>query len=65
VLAVCGQDSPNRFLVNELVIPGRITIYPMDSKCWQSAAKYPPDGNKSRIPYSEGSIPHKHSFLKF
>jgi hypothetical protein len=27
--------------------------------------KNPLDGNKSRIPYSEGSFPHKHNFLKF
>jgi hypothetical protein len=65
VLAVRGQDSSGRFIVNELVIPGRITIYPMEGECWQSADKNPPDGNKSRIPYSEGSLPQKHNFLKF
>jgi hypothetical protein len=27
--------------------------------------KNPPDGNKSRIPYLEESLPHKHNFLKF
>jgi hypothetical protein len=27
--------------------------------------KNPPDGNNSRIPYSEESLPHKHIFLKF
>jgi hypothetical protein len=27
--------------------------------------KNPPDSNKSRIPYSEGSLPRKHNFLKF
>jgi hypothetical protein len=27
--------------------------------------KNPPDDNKSRIPYSEGSLPHKNNFLKF
>jgi hypothetical protein len=27
--------------------------------------KNPPDGNNSRIPYSEGSLPPKHNFLKF
>jgi hypothetical protein len=26
--------------------------------------KNPPDGNNSRIPYSEGSSPPKHNFLK-
>jgi hypothetical protein len=25
----------------------------------------PPEGNNSRIPYSEGSLPPKHNFLKF
>jgi hypothetical protein len=28
-------------------------------------SKSPPDGNNSRIPDSEGSLPHKHNFLKF
>jgi hypothetical protein len=28
-------------------------------------SKSPPDGNNSRIPYSGGSLPHKHNFLKF
>jgi hypothetical protein len=65
VLAVRGQDSSGRFLVNKLVIPGRIIIYPMEAECWQSAEKNPPNDNKSRIPYSEGSLPHKHIFLKF
>jgi hypothetical protein len=36
-LAVRGQDSSGRFIVNELVIPGRITIYPMEGEWWQSA----------------------------
>jgi hypothetical protein len=27
--------------------------------------KNPLDGNKFRTPYSEGSLPHKHNFLKF
>jgi hypothetical protein len=30
-----------------------------------SWTKNPPDGNKSRIPDSEGSLPRKHNFLKF
>jgi hypothetical protein len=58
VLAVRGQDSSGRFLVNELVIPGRASV-------GSPRTKNPPDGNKSRIPYSEGSLPHKHNFLKF
>jgi hypothetical protein len=37
VLAVHRKDSFGRFLVNELVINGRITIYPMEGECWQSA----------------------------
>jgi hypothetical protein len=97
VLAVRGRDSTGGFLVNKLVIPSRITIYPMEGECWQSADKilpvdsssmswlfpaeslfFPgrasvgsprtknsPDDNKSRIPYSERSLPHKHNFLKF
>jgi hypothetical protein len=28
-------------------------------------SKSPADGNNSRIPYSKGSLPHKHNFLKF
>jgi hypothetical protein len=27
--------------------------------------KNPPDGNHSRIPYLEGSLPHKDNFFKF
>jgi hypothetical protein len=65
VLAVHGQYSSGIFLVNKLIILGRITIYPMEGECWQSADKNLPDGNKSRIPYSEGSLLHKHNFLKF
>jgi hypothetical protein len=65
VLAVRGQDSSGRFLINELVIPGRINIYPMEGECWRPWTKNPPYSNKSMIPYWEGSIPHKHNFLKF
>jgi hypothetical protein len=36
-LAVRGRDSSSGFLVFELVIPGRITIYPVEGECWQSA----------------------------
>jgi hypothetical protein len=32
VLAVRGRDSSGRFFVNELAIPGRITIYPMEAE---------------------------------
>jgi hypothetical protein len=51
----------------------------LEGECWQSAdkmqmgrasvgsprTKNPPDGNKFRILYSEGSFPHKDNFLKF
>jgi hypothetical protein len=30
-------NSSSGFLVYELVIPGRITIYPVEGECWQSA----------------------------
>jgi hypothetical protein len=36
-LAVRGRDSSGGFLVYELVIHGRITIYPVEGECWQSA----------------------------
>jgi hypothetical protein len=39
VLAVRGQNSFGGFHVYELVIPGRITIYPVKGECWQSADK--------------------------
>jgi hypothetical protein len=65
VLAVRGRNFYGGFHVYELVIPGGITIYPVEGECWQSADKILPDGNKFRIPYSEGSLPRKHNFLKF
>jgi hypothetical protein len=37
--AECSQRKPHsygRFHVYELVIPGRITIYPVEDECWQS-----------------------------
>jgi hypothetical protein len=61
VLAVRGRDSPRGFLVYELEISGRITIYSVGSP----RMKNPPDGNNSRIPYSEKFLPHKQNFLKF
>jgi hypothetical protein len=36
-LAVRGRNSSGGFLVFELVIPGRITISPVEGECWQSA----------------------------
>jgi hypothetical protein len=47
VLAVRRQDSFGGFLVNKLVIPGRITIYPMEGKCWQCADKILPIDSSS------------------
>jgi hypothetical protein len=64
VLAVHGRNSSGAFLIYELVIPARITIYPVEGECWQSADKNLPVGNNSRIPSSEGSLPHKHNFFK-
>jgi hypothetical protein len=46
-----------------VTIPGFFTL--VVCECWRTAFKSPPDGNNSRIPYSEGSLPHKHNFLKF
>jgi hypothetical protein len=50
MLAVRRQDSSGGFLVNKLVIPGRITIYPMEGSVGSPRMKNPPDGNRSRIP---------------
>jgi hypothetical protein len=36
-LAVCGRNSYGGFHIYELVIPGGITIYPVEGECWQSA----------------------------
>jgi hypothetical protein len=41
-----------------MVIPGRITIFLVKA----SIGSY---GNNARIPYSEGSLPPRHIFLKF
>jgi hypothetical protein len=57
VLAVRGRHSSGGFLVYELVVPGASVGSPRK--------KNPPDGNKSGIPYSEGSLPSKHNFLIF
>jgi hypothetical protein len=37
VLAVRGRNSSGGFLAYELVIPGRITIYPVEGEGWQNA----------------------------
>jgi hypothetical protein len=36
-LAVRGRNSSGGFFVYELVIPGRITIYPVEGEGWQFA----------------------------
>jgi hypothetical protein len=48
-------------LVYELVIPG----IPRRASVGSPRTKNPPDGNNSKIPYSEGYLPLKHNFLKF
>jgi hypothetical protein len=47
-----------------MAIPGRITI-PWRASVGSPRAKNPLNGNNSRIPHSEGSLPHKHNFFKF
>jgi hypothetical protein len=46
------------FLAESLFIPWRASV-------GSPQTKNPPDGNKSRIPYLEGSLPLRHNFLKF
>jgi hypothetical protein len=58
VLAVRGRDSSGGFLVYELVIPCGVQLF------GSPRTKNPTDGKKSRINYSEGSLPHMHNFLK-
>jgi hypothetical protein len=65
VLAVRGRDSSSGFLIYELVIRGRSLFIPWRASVDSPRMKNPPDGNKSRIPYSEGSLPHQNNFLKF
>jgi hypothetical protein len=65
VLAVHGRNSSDGFFIYEQVVPSRITIYPWRASVGSLRMKNPPDGNKFRIPYLEGSLPHKHNFFKF
>jgi hypothetical protein len=65
VLAVCGQDSSGGFLVNKLVIPAESLFIPWRANVGSPGTKKTPDDNKPRIPYSDGSLPHKHKLLKF
>jgi hypothetical protein len=64
VLAVRGRNSSGGSLFFELVIPGRITISPVEGSVGSPRTKNPLNGNYSRIPYSKGSLPRKHNFLK-
>jgi hypothetical protein len=59
VLAVRGRNSSGGFLVDELVIPGRITR----ASVGIPGMKNPPDGNKSMITYYEGFLPPMNFFL--
>jgi hypothetical protein len=65
VLTVCGLNSCGGFFAFELVIPGRITIYPWWGGDVSLQMKNPTVGNKSRISYYEGSLQPKNIFLKF
>jgi hypothetical protein len=47
VLAVRRQNSSGGFLIYELVIPGGITIYPVESECCQSANEILPVDSSS------------------
>jgi hypothetical protein len=52
----CWQ-SADEILPVSLFLPWRASVS-------SPRTKNPPEGNNSRIPYSEGSIPRKHNFLK-
>jgi hypothetical protein len=56
--------SSGGFLVYE-EFPAESLFIPWKASVGSPRTKNPPDGNKSRIPYSEGSLLHKHNFLKF
>jgi hypothetical protein len=47
-----------KFQAESLFIPWRASV-------GSPRTKNPPDGNNSRIPYSEGYLPPKHNCLKF
>jgi hypothetical protein len=59
VLAVSGRNSSGGFLVfaESLFLPWRASV-------GSPQTKNPTDGNNSRIPYWQGSLPRKHNFLK-
>jgi hypothetical protein len=66
VLAVCERNSSGGFLVYELVVIMPNHYLSRGGRLLAAREqKILLDGNKSRIPYSEGSLSHKHNFLKF
>jgi hypothetical protein len=46
------------------LFPAESLFIPWMASVGSPQTKNAPDGNKSRIPYSEGSLPPKHNFLK-
>jgi hypothetical protein len=56
---VLAHRIPN--VLRMVTIPGFFTL--VLCECWRTAFQSPLDGNNSRIPYSEGSLPHKHNFF--
>jgi hypothetical protein len=58
ILLVDSSSMSCEFPAESLFIPSRASV----GSPWTKNA---PDGNKSRIPYSEGSLLRKHNFLKF
>jgi hypothetical protein len=67
--------SSGGIFVPELVIPGgnpiltpfpeELLFIPWRASVGSPLMKNPPDGKKFKIPYYEGSLPHKKIFLKF
>jgi hypothetical protein len=47
VLAIRGRNSYGGFYVFELVIPGGITIYPVEGECWKSVDEILPVDSSS------------------
>jgi hypothetical protein len=45
--------------------PAESLFLPWRASVGSPGMKNPPDGNNFRIPYSEGSLPHKDNFSKF
>jgi hypothetical protein len=57
ILPVHSLSMSWKFSAESLFLPWRASI-------GSPRTKNPPDGNNSRIPYSEGSLQRKHNFLK-